>query len=83
VAGDPWGEATASFMADKQPKSRRNWANFRPKVAESLATEKAKIGAFRWVFGPTWGRLRRLRQWVRRPNAFRASILPINSNGSD
>ena len=49
VAGDPQGKAKTIFMAYKRPKSRRNWANFRPKMAESLATEIAKLERFWWI----------------------------------
>ena len=46
-------------MAEKWPKSRWNWANFRPKVAESLAIEIAKLERFRWVLDgfEAWGDL--------------------------
>ena len=59
VAGDPQGKAKTIFIADKRPKSNRNWVNFRPKVAESLATEIAKLECFRWVLdgSKVWGDL--------------------------
>jgi len=59
VDGDPQGKAKTIFMADKRPKSRRNWVNFWLKVAESLATEIAKLEHFRWVLdgSKVWGDL--------------------------